>query len=90
MTDRLHSLTVVLEEDLRVDDAELLIAAIGMMRGVLSVSPNVSDTRDLVAQMRARGEWRDTLLAVAEVAHVPEHRAKIHALAGELTGRGRR
>ncbi len=54
MTDRLNALTVVLEVDIRDDDAEPLIAAIRMLRGVQSVEPRVADSRDHIAYMRAR------------------------------------
>ena len=43
MTDRYNALTVVMEKDMRDDDAEALIAAIRQLRGVLSVSGNVAD-----------------------------------------------
>ena len=39
MTDRVGTLLVALEHDLRVDDAESLINAIKCMRGVVSVVP---------------------------------------------------
>jgi len=38
MTDRVRSLTVVLDDDYRTDDCEIIIAAIGMIRGVQSVA----------------------------------------------------
>lgn len=64
MTDRLNSLTVALEQDMRTDDAEALIAAIKQMRGVLSVSGNVTDLSDYVADQRARTELGKKLLDV--------------------------
>lgn len=64
MTDRFNSVTVVLEKDIRVDDAEVLIAAIRQLRGVLSVTGNVSDLSAHVAQERARHELGERLLAV--------------------------
>ena len=64
MTDRYSSLTVVLEQDIRSDDAEGLIKAIEQMRGVLKVTGTVSDYRDLVAQTRARTELGKQLWAV--------------------------
>ena len=39
MTDRIHALTVVLDEDMRIDDAEPLVQAIRMMRHVADVQP---------------------------------------------------
>lgn len=43
MTDRFNALTVVLEKDIREDDAQALLSAIGQLRGVLTVSGNVAD-----------------------------------------------
>lgn len=54
MTDRLNALTVVLDKDIRVDDAEALISAIRQLRGVASVTGNVSDINTHIAQERAR------------------------------------
>jgi len=54
MTDRVHSLTVVLEKDIRVDDVEPLIQAIAQMRGVLTVSGIVSNADSWMAERRAR------------------------------------
>lgn len=56
MTDRYHSFTVVLVNDTRDDDAEATIAAIKQLRGVLTVSGNVSDVAFIVAETRARRE----------------------------------
>jgi len=64
MTDRFHSLTVVLEKDIRSDDAEGLIQAIRHMRGVISVSGNVSDIVHYMAQERARHELGKKLLEI--------------------------
>lgn len=56
MTDRYHSLTVVLERDMRDDDAEALIAAIGQLRNVLKVTGIVSDFTSHMAIERARAD----------------------------------
>lgn len=61
MTDRYNALTVVLDRDIREDDSELLINAIRMLRGVLSVNPNVSDLQDHVAIMRVKQELTQKL-----------------------------
>jgi hypothetical protein len=55
---------VVLERDLKDEDAEPLIEAIKQFRGVLSVTPNVSDTTVLLAEERARNELREELWLV--------------------------
>jgi hypothetical protein len=64
MTDRFHSLTVVLEADIRDDDAAPLMNAIRQLRGVLSVAGNVADFQTHMAEERARNELRSALLDV--------------------------
>lgn len=54
MTDRYYALTVVLEGNVRDDDAEPLIAAIRQLRGVADVLPHVADTNTVVGEVRAR------------------------------------
>ena len=53
MTDKYHTLTVVLEKDTREDDAEALLNAIGMFKGVVCVKGNVSDIQSMMAESRA-------------------------------------
>ncbi len=54
MSDRIKSLTVVLPSGLRDDDAQHIIDAIKMLRGVLEVKANVSDPNHFVAVIQAR------------------------------------
>lgn len=56
MTDRYNALTVVLDRDVRSDDAESIISAIKMVKGVASVTPNVVDMTDHIAFVRAQSE----------------------------------
>jgi hypothetical protein len=66
VTDRYHSLTVVLQDDTRDDAASALIDAIMMMRGVVAVSGNVSDVASYVSDEA----WRQAafnLLSAEEV-----------------------
>ena len=56
MTDRYNALTVVLDHDIRSDDAESIINAIEMIRCVLSVKPKVSNIDDHIAYDRVRSE----------------------------------
>ncbi len=65
MTDRYNTLTVVLEKDIREDDAEHLLIAIHCLKGVLSVRGNVVDATAYMAEERAKYEWREKLLALA-------------------------
>lgn len=64
MTDRYYALTVVLERDTRTDDAEALVKAISMMRGVLSVDGEIADPGTHMATQRARSELIDQLWEV--------------------------
>lgn len=61
MTDRYHALTVILDKEIRSDDAENLISAIKMIRGVLDVNPHVSDITTHMAEERAKFEIRERL-----------------------------
>jgi hypothetical protein len=64
MKDRISSVTVVLEHDMRGDDAEALLAAIRHLRGVLSVTGNVSDISSHVAEQRVRYELGQKLINI--------------------------
>lgn len=56
MTDRYNGFYVTLEEDTRADDAEALMNAIKMLRGVIDVRPNVVNVTDHTASLRAKFE----------------------------------
>ena len=64
MTDRYNTLTVVLERDMRDDDAEALLSAIRQLRGVLSVSGGVANPTTYAAEERARRELGEKLWQV--------------------------
>jgi hypothetical protein len=64
MTDRFHSLTVVLTKNIREDDAESLIEAILQFRGVASVAGNVADPLAYMAEQRALDAVRQQILNV--------------------------
>lgn len=59
MTDRYHSLTVGLEHNIRDDDAQAIINAIRMIKGVLAVEGNVADSSEWIGYERARSEFVD-------------------------------
>lgn len=61
MTDRYHSIGVVLEKDIRDDDAQCILDAIKMIKGVLSVKPHISDFEANMAEERARRELSNKL-----------------------------
>jgi len=64
MTDRLKGLTVVLSTDVREDDAEAIIAAIRMVKGVLDVSPVVAGPEDWMNRRRIQSDLTKKLLEV--------------------------
>jgi hypothetical protein len=64
VSDRFHSLTVVLEQDIRDDDAESLMDGIRMMRGVLWVTGEVACPVSCMAEERARADLGKKLLAI--------------------------
>ena len=64
MTDRINSITVVLEKDVREDDSEALLSAIRQLRGVVSVTGNVCDITSHIAEVRARTEIGAQIMAV--------------------------
>lgn len=64
MTDRINSITVVLEKDIRVDDAEAILNAIRQLRGVIAVSGNVTNGSEYVIESRVRRELSEALWSV--------------------------
>jgi len=62
MTDRINGVFVTLGDDIRIDDAEYLLNALRMVKGVIDVSPNVSDSMNHVAKIRAKTELTNAML----------------------------
>ena len=61
MTDTVHSLTVVLDHDIRVDDVSVLKQAILCLKGVVAVEANVADPTSWMAEERAKQELKNRL-----------------------------
>lgn len=66
MSDRINSLLVVLDNDMRDDDVQGLIDAIKKFRNVNSVTGNVTDHNTHVAHMRERARINDALLELVK------------------------
>lgn len=64
MTDRFSSLTVVLEGQVREDDAQGIIDAIRHIKGVISVDGNVDDSTMWTAKMQVKHELSEKLWKV--------------------------
>jgi hypothetical protein len=56
MTDRIKGVTVVLEPNIREDDAQVIIDAIKMIRGVCDVQTHISNLDHYMAFSQARME----------------------------------
>lgn len=59
MTDRVKGFTVTLEKDIRIDDVEVIIQAIRMIRGIADVEPSISTSEDQINRQRIKYELRD-------------------------------
>lgn len=66
MTTRHQGYVVVLDTDLREDDAEQTLTALRMVRGVLSVEPIEADGTDIIARAREGERWRSALVRLVQ------------------------
>lgn len=64
MTDRLKGLTVAFNKDIRDDDAQSIIDAILMIKGVVDVSTSVSNPDDYMNRMQVKNEILKKVYAV--------------------------
>jgi 3,4-dihydroxy-2-butanone 4-phosphate synthase len=64
MTTRHGGYVVVLEDDIREDDAKLIINALKCIKGVLSVQPieGGQTIGEVIAASRVSAQWRDQLV----------------------------
>jgi hypothetical protein len=68
MTDRHAGYLVTLAEDWREDDAEHVINALRMVRGVADVTPIVADYALHIAKVRANDAWRERIVKLLREA----------------------
>lgn len=61
MTDRHAGFLVTMADDIREDDAEAVITALRMVKGVLNVSPVPASVEQHIAWTRADAAWRRQL-----------------------------
>jgi hypothetical protein len=67
MSDRTVVLTVVLDQNYRVDDAENIMNAIRMIKGVINVKANVTDIETHTAYARAHADLEEKIWDVLKV-----------------------
>ena len=75
MTDRHAGYIVVLDTDLREDDAEPVLAALRMVKGVLSVEPLTSGWEVHVAEDRVRFELGKAVQESVRAVLYPERKS---------------
>lgn len=61
MTDRHAGYVITLANDIREDDAEHIINALRMIKGVINVQPIVSSVELMLAKDRVDYQWREKL-----------------------------
>jgi len=66
MTDRYNAFIVILENDIREDDAEATIKAIEQIKGVLRVTPNNVDLTESIAEIRVKRELYSKIIEILE------------------------
>ncbi len=66
MTDRVKGVTVALDEDVRIDDIEPILAAIRQIRGVSAVAVVTTGLDDWLARSRVRSDLAKDFLELYE------------------------
>lgn len=70
MTDRHTGYVVALADDIRDDDAQAVVNALRMVKGVIGVEPVIAEPiTEQVARMRADKRWRDGLFTLIHDIH---------------------
>ena len=64
MTDTLKGCTVAFDRDIREDDAEYILNAMRMIKGVMCVTPSKTTSQDWIAAERVRRELCANVMAV--------------------------
>lgn len=64
MTDRIIAYTVILEKEIREDDAEPITEAISMIKGIAEVIPLVADASLYFAKATAQLELRNKIIPI--------------------------
>lgn len=59
MTDRHAGYIVALEQNVREDDAEAIVSALKMIKGVVGVTPITATPEVDIAGLRANTQWRE-------------------------------
>lgn len=66
MSDRYKGLTVVLEGPIKDEDAESIISAISMIKGVIKVVPEIHSGTDYIVRTQIKREIQEKLYEVVK------------------------
>lgn len=66
MTDRVKGFTVTLEKDIRIDDVEVIMQAIRMIRGIADVEPSITSVEDHMNRQMVKNELREKFIKFYE------------------------
>ena len=64
MTDRHAGYIVTLKDNIREDDAEVIVSALSLIKGVISVEPVVADYTTAMGEQRAKYDLTRKILNV--------------------------
>lgn len=59
MADKVKGFTVTLEKDLSTEEAEVIMQAIRMIRGIAAVDPNITTVNDYMNRQMVKHELRE-------------------------------
>ena len=68
MTNRIRTVTVILDDDYSDDDVDVILSAIRMVRGVSHVEPNIVEGGEIIARAVATMEIRRRVFELLDVA----------------------
>lgn len=66
MSDKFHSLSVILSEDKTEEETEAIVNAIKMTKGVMAVRTHTADINSLMAESRAKTKMLRKLYDIAD------------------------
>lgn len=66
MTDRVKGFTVTLEKDIRIDDVQVIMQSIRMIRGVADVEASITTMDDHMNRQMIKAELRNKIFEILE------------------------
>ena len=66
MTTTFKGVYVAFDREIRQDDAEVVVQAIGMIKGVCAVDPEPVDGKEFMTKAKIKNEFKETLYQAIE------------------------